>query len=88
MATIRLFMMWLELQKADGFRPKVRRTIIHSFISTSFCSTSNLTLFLDVEQRLWRNLVALMNRLPLKETVVKDTGKFWLRFSYSSSFAI
>ena len=49
---------------------------------TYLCSTSNLTLFLDVEQRLWRNLVALMNRLPLKETVVKDKGRFWLRFSY------
>lgn len=23
-ATIRLFLLWLELQKADGFRPKVR----------------------------------------------------------------
>ena len=23
LVTIRLFMMWLELQKADGFRPKV-----------------------------------------------------------------
>ena len=68
MATIRLFMMWLELQKADGFRPKYMAS------EASFCSTSNLTLFLDVEQRLWRNLVALMNRLPLKETVVKDTA--------------
>lgn len=30
MATIRLFMMWMELQKADGFRPKVSHIGVRS----------------------------------------------------------
>ena len=40
----------------------------------SMNSSSMHSLFLDVEHRMWRTLVALMNRLPLTETVVMDNS--------------
>lgn len=41
---------------------------------TSVNSSSSYSVFGDVEHRLWRTLVAFMNRLPLRETTVTDNA--------------